>query len=250
MSTERTMSTVSNVGKGVALGLAPALALALGMALALFPSTVAAGPAAAAGEALEGSDPERIVARLADAETRGEAEEELLVWIRELPPERASLWLRLAAAVDRLPPDQVGAAAHAVLLSDPVFEADPVRQVAAARELRDAALELHPSGQPVLLALAAHLLEPEAPGEALDLRRRYLAGGFEGPEAGEVVMAVARALLDGPAPVDGSTGVSDEAPADEARRILEEFLEGAPEHPMAPEARRLRALAVRAGEGS
>jgi len=229
---------------------AMALTLGLGLGAGLIPATLSAGPLEAAIETPEGSDPERIVDRLADVVTRADAGVELLVWIRELSPERASHWLRLAVAIDRLPPDQVGTAAHAVLRSDPAVEATSARRVEAARELRDEALALASADQPVLLALAAHLLEPDAPGEALDLRRDYLAAGFEGPEAAELIMAVARVLLGGTGQGGGLTGVSDEAPADEARRILEDFLEGAPEHAMAPEARRLRTLAVRMGGGA
>lgn len=217
---------------------------ALVLALALSTPLLSAGPLLAASGP---TDPEQIVIRLADAETRGEAGLELLLWIRELPPERAALWLRLAASMDRLPPNLVGTAAHAVLRSDPAVEADRAMRLEAATGLRDVALELTVSEQPVLLALAAHLLEPEAPGEALDLRRRYLAAGFEGPEAAEVVIAVARALLDGAAADGGSAGEPEEAPAAEALRILENFLEADPTHPMAPEGRRLRTLAVQTG---
>jgi len=228
----------------------PARRLALGAGTALILATLPAGPLAAAIDTRPETDPERIVDRLANAETRDEGGAELLVWIRELSPERASHWLRLAVALDRLPPDQVGSVAHAVLRSDPVVETNSARRVEAARGLRDEALGLPPADQPVLLALAAHLLEPQAPGESLELRRGYLAAGFEGPEAAEVVMAVARVLLGGTGEEGGVPGVSAEAPAVEARRILDDFLERAPEHPMAPEARRLRTLAVRMGRGT
>ncbi|CAN5745527.1 hypothetical protein BH23CHL8_BH23CHL8_32030 [soil metagenome] len=234
------------------------VAMGMGLIVGLIPGTAAAwhlpdppsDPPSGALAGLAGTNPERIVARLADPDTRGEAGAELLLWIRELSPERASLWLRLAVAMDRLPPEQVGSAAHAVLRCDPVVEVSGARCLQTARELRDAALELPPADQPVLLALASHLLEPEAPEEALALRRRYLAAGFEGPEAAEVVMAVARVLLGPPGAVVGFADGVGQTPADEARRILEDLLESTPEHPLAPEARRLRALALRMGGGA
>lgn len=252
------------------------------------------------------SDPGRIVARLADTETREAARTELLDWIRGLAPDRAALWLHLAASLDRLPMELGLAAARAVLQADGGGEeattgvgvglatGDPRRE--AGRALGVLALQHPPGEQAVLLALAARILDPVEAGSALFLRQRYLAlapeereeqheqdeqeraeggQGWRGPEAAEVVISAAQALLAGVAPswspAPGSSGEpassrartpmpsGDEAAADpgaaadaaslreEALRILETFLAQEPMHPLAPEARRIRAAALEGG---
>ena len=277
-------------------------------------------PGPATGEEIERaaapvavSDPGRILARLADTETREAARTELLDWIRGLAPDRAALWLHLAASLDRLPTELGLAAALAVLQADGGGEeattgvgvglatGDPRRE--AGRALGVLALRHPPGEQAVLLALAARILDPVEAGSALFLRQRYLAlapeereeqheqdeqeraeggqerveggQGWRGPEAAEVVISAAQALLAGVAPswrpVPGSSGEpassrartpmpsGDEAAADpgaaadaaslreEALRILETFLAQEPMHPLAPEARRIRAAALEGG---
>jgi hypothetical protein len=222
------------------------------LALVVFPAAL---PASA-------PDPERIVARLAEPETRDAARAELLGWIRELPPGRAPLWLHLAASLDRLPAESGLAAARAVLRADGGASEAGAGAMDARRAAGEAlgtlALE-HPTGeQAVLLALAARILDPVEAGAALFLRRRYLelAGehlrGWSGPEVAEVVLATAQALLSGVVPAGpwpaGEGPAEAVPPGSEALRILESFLALDPGHPLAPEARRLRGMAL-AGDG-
>ncbi len=229
------------------------------------------------------SDPGRIVARLAEPETRGAARAELLDWIRGLAPDRAALWLHLAASLDRLAPELGLEAARAVLRADEAGAgadaAGPRREAGGALGLL--AMEGPPEEEAILLALAARILDPVDARGALFLRERYLAlaeadpegagpEGWRGPEAAEVVLFAAQALLAGvvsswsppaapptappgaPAPLPG-VAADLGAPADaaspraEALRILETFLAQDPGHPLAPEARRLRTEALAGG---
>jgi len=223
------------------------------------------------------SDPGRIVARLAEPETRGAARAELLDWIRGLEPDRAALWLHLAASLDRLAPELGLEAARAVLQVDEAGAgadaAGPRREAGDALGLL--AMEGPPEEEAILLALAARILDPVEAGGALFLRQRYLAlaeaepegagpESWRGPEAAEVVLFAAQALLAGvvsswsppaasptasptaspPAPPPATPAAS---PRDEALRILETFLAQDPGHPLAPEARRLRTAALAGG---
>jgi len=221
------------------------------------------------------SDPGRIVARLAEPETREAARAELLDWIRGLAPDRAALWLHLAASLDRLASDLGIEAARAVLKADETgagADAAGTRRE-AGEALSLLAMERPPEEEAILLALAARILDPVEAGGALFLRQRYLGlaeaepEGWRGPEAAEVVLFAAQALLAGvvsswsqpaappgaPAPSLPKAAADPGAPADaaspreEALRILETFLAQDPGHPLAPEARRLRTAALSGG---
>ncbi len=166
--------------------------------------------------------------RLASPETRTAATLELLGWIRTLEGARSEPWLRLVEALDRLPGALAVEAGRALVVADAGGRPDPASRRRGSDTLAGLAGGTGAPGAAALLSLAAHLVEGTDAPRALVLRERIRTDHPETPEAPEATVAVARALLATP------------ARRDEALALLDAFLLARPEHPLAPEARRLR----------
>jgi hypothetical protein len=212
---------------------------------------------------LAAQEPAELVASLADAATRDEARGLLRAHARELPPERRGPWLHLVTTLETpgMGPVAGYVAGQAVLLS----EADPLprQQTREAARLEAAGIlegfalaPDRPEEEALpLLALASHLAGPADPREAYRLRELYGARrGWPGPSAdgsgvapeedahhpsgalrveeAALLLAHARAGLAG---VEGGRDGGESDP----RELLTHLLMNAPDHPLAPEARRL-----------
>lgn len=133
----------------------------------------------------------------------------------------ATLWVELLGVLDKMEPSTAGAAIRSVGFGE----------VGRARDGADLLMDQVPGATaetaPALLAIAAHLAERVDPRRAAEIRERLLDAYPEAPEAPEATMLRARWLLQ-----------SGDLKA-EGLRLLEQFIVDRPEHPLAPEARRL-----------
>jgi hypothetical protein len=200
------------------------------LALLVLVALVALGgaPAAGAAQAAPGVDPATLVERLESAETRTPAVLDLLGWTRTLEGARSEPWLRFVEALDRLPGRVAVETGRALLLADDGGRTDPTARRRGSDALVGLAGTAEGPATAALLSLAAHLVEAADPPRALALRQRIRSDHPDTPEAPEATVAVARTLLATPA---GRA---------EALALLDAFLLARPEHPLAPEARRLR----------
>lgn len=133
----------------------------------------------------------------------------------------ATLWVGLLGMIDDVEPPVAAAAVRAVgLLEEGRGEegADLVMD-----ELSGATEEIAPA----LLAFAAHLADPNDGRKAAEIRGRLLESYPDAREAPEATILRARWLLQ-----------SEDLKA-EGMHLLEQFIIDRPEHPLAPEARRL-----------
>jgi len=138
-----------------------------------------------------------------------------------LSQESATRWIQLLAVVEKSEP------AAGVLAARAVLRADDGDGLGGARILEDGMDGVSGEDRPSLLAMAAHLLDPDHPERAADVRRRLLELAPDAPEATEARLRLARHLA---------------GPGQDAKRaveLLEDLIVADPGHPMAPDARRL-----------
>jgi hypothetical protein len=158
------------------------------------------------------------------ADTEGgveEAQMALRSQISDLPSGDATLWVQLYGVLGRVEPSVAPDVIRAVRLGK-------LAQGIAGAELIVGVLpQAGETDAPVLLALAAQIAATEDESRAGEIRRSFLASYPDAPEAIEVMLIQAQWLLEGE---DGK---------EEAIRLLEELIVSMPQHPLAPEARRL-----------
>jgi hypothetical protein len=171
--------------------------------------------------------PEEVVRLLAPDGDRAEGWTSLARLAATLPPDRATLWVQLLALVERLGPEGGHIAARAVRLAD---QGDFAAGLSLLDRQRGAVPEAE---RPALIALAAHLADRVDPEAGAERRRRLVAGWPDALEAPEAQLLLARHL------------VRDAERRAEGIEILEDLLVRRPNHPLAPEARRLRLEATR-----
>ncbi len=177
--------------------------------------------------------PAEVVALLVAESTREEGRRELARLSASLPSDRATLWIRLLATGEQVPGATLGALAPVVLAThqgEHEAALDGVTQVMAGFETDETE-----GVPPPVLALAAEIADRLDPATGAALRERILAHAPEGMEAGEAALRLARYLLE----------ATESAPR--GLRILEDLIVAAPDHPIAPEARRLRQEALARG---
>ncbi len=180
--------------------------------------------------------PEEVVRLLSGEATRDEGLRAVAARAISLPPDRATLWVQLMATVERTGVAAGTLAARAVVRAD---DRDAASGVGILLEGMDG--DLPEEDRAPLVALAAHLAAEGTPDRAAELRRRLLREWPDALEAPEAQVELARHLLQG-----GGAGAREEAV-----ELLEGLLVRRPNHPLAPEARRLRQEAARgAGAGS
>ncbi len=167
------------------------------------------------------------------AEVRGWSEEEwdpgaavgaVLGVAMSLAPGEATPWIHLVTVLDRVGPAAALPAVEAVALATE-------GSGSSALELLEARVELVPlEDRGPLLALAALLGERVEPVRASEHRLRVIRDFSDAAEVPELRLRHARWLL------------SIEARREEGFAFLEELIVDLPEHPIAPEARRLLQL--------
>jgi len=154
----------------------------------------------------------------------GPAAAAILKIMETRPPTEATRWIHLLTVLDRVGPVAAPAAFEAVARADEGATDDAVKAVLEVVE------GLEPADQGPLLALAALLGEVSDPTGAARLRSRVIANHPDEPEVPELRLRHARWLL------------SINARRDEGFSFLEDLIVDHPEHPIAPEARRLLQL--------
>jgi hypothetical protein len=176
-----------------------------------------------------------VVRLLSSPDTKPEAMGAIVQRAASLPAERATLWIQLLATVERTGSEAARTAAEAVRLAE---NRDPRGGV----RVLEAGLNRGPPSpdRPPLMALAAFLLDEVDPARAAELRRRLIREWPDALETPEAQVLLARHLL----VREGARG------AGEAREVLESLLVRRPNHPLAPEARRLRQEALRGRPGN
>ncbi len=156
----------------------------------------------------------------------------VLARVTALPSERATIWVQLLSVIEAVDPSVAPVAIRAVGLGID-------SQAAAGSELLLNALQAAPvSDRAALLSLAAQIADAGDSALAGEIRDRLLEEHPDAPEATEARLVQAGwYLADGDRPDDGL-------------RLLEELIVGSPQHPLAPEARRLyQANGGRGGSG-
>jgi tetratricopeptide (TPR) repeat protein len=175
----------------------------------------------AASEGPPPPPPGEIPGLLASEEGRAAALEGIRARALALEGAEATLWVQLLAVARKTEPGSGALAARAVLRAE-------AGDAEAAAELLEGGLEGAPEeDRAPLLALAAHLVERDAPDRAAALRERLLESAPEASDAMEARLRLARFRA-------GPGGDREGAVA-----LLEELLVTSPDHPVAPEARRL-----------
>lgn len=149
------------------------------------------------------------------------AGEGILRLMEARPPEARAPWIHLLALVQRLTPEGAVLAVHGVGL------ADGGNGIAAADRIEGGTDALSESDRGSLLALAAILVESDDPTRAAEFRSTALASTPELPEAPELMLRQGRWLL------------SIDTRRDEGITMVEDMIVAWPDHPLAPEARRL-----------
>ncbi len=205
-----------------------ALAFALPMAPVVHP---AAGGGALLAQAIDLSAVRPVIERLGEPERALEARSELLRWLSTVEPERAGLWLRLGSLLERVPEETGAVVAGHLLEAEGRSRADTAGRRGGAEAVAALALEGSGPSVPALLGFAAHLAAEVDVSMALELRLRLLEDWPDDLHAPEAAIEAARVL-----------------PAAEALPVLDAMVVRFPEHPLAPEARRIRERALR-GEG-
>jgi hypothetical protein len=140
---------------------------------------------------------------------------------QERTGERATLWVQLFEVVDKVQPGSAERAVRAV-----GFGLDG-EGVEGAELLMNGAGAAPAAERPALMALAAHLADLEDVARGAEIRRLLVAAHPDATEAPEARLLRARYLL------------GEDDSSSEALALLEALIVGDPEHPMAPEARRL-----------
>jgi hypothetical protein len=198
-----------------------------------------AGSVAGPGPSSPGSLPgdtipsaEEVARLLGSQDSRDQGLQAIILRASSLPTDRATLWIQLLATAERTGVEAGGLAARAVARAD---GRDAPGGVALLLEGMEGGLP--EEDRAPLLALASHLLTEPDPVRAAELRRRLIQEWPEALEVPEAQVQLARHLLD----------QGGEAARGEAVEVLEALLLRRPNHPLAPEARRLRQGALRPG---
>ena len=135
--------------------------------------------------------------------------------------DEATLWVQVLVIMERVERDAGALAVRAAALA-------AVGSGSAGAEMIVQALpELSAEDWPVFLAFAAVLAEAEEPLRAAELRERFLQEHPDAPQRPEIAFRHARWL------------VSIDARRAEGVRLLEDLIVEVPNHPLAPEARRV-----------
>lgn len=161
--------------------------------------------------------------QLRDPEHRGAALQAIRTMGEESYGEEATLWVHLLAVAEKGSGDGGALAAEVTLLAlneggDPAVE-----------HLDEGLDGIEEEDRPALLALGARILDRDDPERAAELRRQLLSLDPEAQEAHEARLRLARHIAQ-TTEADGRG---------EAVELLEELIVRAPNHPLAPEARRL-----------
>lgn len=179
------------------------------------------------------AEPHEIPGLLASDEGRARGIAAIHSRAAGLPSERATAWVQLLAVAEKTAPRTGALAARALLAAE---EGGGARGAGLLLEALDGAgsaaapgalAEAEGADRAALLAFAAHLVEGPEPGRAFEIRHRLLEEHPDAPEAQEARFRVARYLVNR----DGDRA--------RAQALLEELIVGAPNHPLAPAARRL-----------
>jgi hypothetical protein len=161
------------------------------------------------------------------AETEGGVEEARMALrshIPGLPARDATLWVQLYGVLGRVEPSVAPDVIRAVRLGQ-LSEG-----IAGAELIMEMLPRAGETEAPALMALAAQISATEDADRAAEIRRSFLSSYPDAPEATEVMLSQAQWLLEGE---DG------EDRKEEGIRLLEELIVSMPQHPLAPEARRL-----------
>lgn len=138
-----------------------------------------------------------------------------------LSQESATRWLQLLALVEKSGSEAGALAARAVLAAEEGEGEDGIRALETGLD------EVPTDDRPALLALAAHLADPVDAARAAGFRGQLLKLDPDAAEAPEAGLRLARHLA-------GRGGDPDRAV-----EVLEALIVANPNHPVAPEARRL-----------
>jgi hypothetical protein len=212
------------------------LAIGIGCVLLLpFPSAqpllgMSPFPHARAAPAADSLIPLAEVIRLMTGDdTRAEGIRAMTLRAEALRSEEATPWIHLLTVVRDLGIPAGALATRAVGLAEGGGTME-----GAALIVNGVDREIPEADRAALLAIAAHLLDPLEPERSAQLRRRVLAEWPDSSEAPEAQLRLARHLL----LRGGQAGIL------ESVSLLEAFLLDRPDHPLAPEARRLRLGAI------
>ena len=140
---------------------------------------------------------------------------------RERTGERATLWVQLFEVVDKV---QAASAERSVRAVGLGLDGEGLE---GAELLMNGVSAAPAAERPTLMALAAHLADGEDTERGAEIRRLLVAAHPDATEAPEARLLRARYLL------------TEDETSSEALALLEALIVGDPEHPMAPEARRL-----------
>jgi hypothetical protein len=199
-------------------------ALAKGLPVALFGALSVAllpGPLAAQFGSRSPSI-DQIASWAAPGGDLARAQEAVLAHVaEERAGESAALWVQLFAVLEQVQPASGERAVRAVGLG---LDEEGLE---GAELLMNGVSGAPAEERPVLMALAAHLADSEDAPRGAEIRRLLVAAHPDAREAPEARLRRARYLL----------GEQDSRA--EALALLEELIVSDPEHPMAPEARRL-----------
>lgn len=204
-----------------------------GRALGLLLTAIALAPASAWAQGFrpggidgQGSAPGPTIDQIAEWAGPGgdpqKAQDGVLAWIQARPSGAdATLWVELLGILDDVEPPTAAAAVRAVGLLE------EGRAKEGATLVMDQVPTATDDTAPALMAFAAHVADRDDGRQAAEIRERLLETYPDAREAPEATILRARWLLR-----------SDDLRA-EGLQLLEQFIIDRPEHPMAPEARRL-----------
>ncbi len=199
---------------------------ALRAAAAVFAAAVVATTSPAVASAQSGGDtpalsPEQIAQALGPGGDPAAATQGILSLAEAAEADEATLWVQVLVIMERVERDAGALAVRAAALA-------AVGSGSAGAEMIVQALpELSAEDWPVFLAFAAVLAEAEEPLRAAELRERFLQEHPDAPQRPEIALRHARWL------------VSIDARRAEGVRLLEDLIVEVPNHPLAPEARRV-----------
>jgi hypothetical protein len=200
-------------------GYLPRSWLAGSLALALLAAQVPGPLAAQFGPRLPSMDQ---MATWAAAGDKDQLQDAILAYVgQERTGETAALWVQLFAVIEGAQAASSERAVRAVGLG---LDDDGLE---GAELLMNGVTGAPAAEQAPLMALAAHLADLEEPERGAEIRRVLVAAHPDASEAPEARLLRARYLLE------------EEDSRPEGLALLEELIVKDPEHPMAPEARRL-----------
>jgi len=171
-----------------------------------------------------------VIRLMTTEDSREEGIRAMTLRAEALRSEEATPWIHLLTVVR-----EMGIAAGALATRAVGLAEGGNTMEGAALLLNGVDREIPEGDRAFLLAISAHLLDPLEPERAAGIRRRILAEWPLSSEAPEAQIRLARHLL----LRGGEEGVA------ESVALLEAFLLDRPDHPLAPEARRLRLGALR-----